>query len=75
MTTLIEKDSPLMPLLFLALVFLLLLGGGLGLAYMSGVFTGKNEVIENDRRIANLSHPFLAPTAAPGQLSLERIRD
>jgi len=54
MTTIIEKDSPLMPLLFLAVIFLILLGGGLGLAYMGGVFTGKNEVIENDKRIANL---------------------
>jgi hypothetical protein len=52
MTTIIEKDSPLMPLLFLAVIFLLLLGGGLGLAYVGGVFTGKNEVIENDKRIA-----------------------
>jgi hypothetical protein len=65
MTTIIEKDSPLMPLLFLAVVFLLLLGGGLGLAYMGGVFTGKNEVIENDKRIANLSHPLSAPATAP----------
>jgi hypothetical protein len=52
MTTIIEKDSPLMPLLCLAAIFLLLLGGGLGLAYMGGVFTGKSEVIENDKRIA-----------------------
>ena len=52
MTTIIEKDSPLVPLLVLAVVFLILLGGGLGLAYMGGVFTGKNEVIENDKRIA-----------------------
>jgi len=52
METLIEKDSPLMPLLFLAVVFLILLGGGLGLAYMGGVFTGKDEVIANDKRIA-----------------------
>jgi hypothetical protein len=65
MTTIIEKDSPLIPLLFLAFIVLLLLGGGLGLAYIGGVFTGKNEVIENDTRIASLSHPLSAPTTAP----------
>jgi ABC-type transporter Mla subunit MlaD len=64
MKTIIEKDSPLMPLLFLAVIFLLLLGGGLGLAYIGGVFTGKNEVIANDKRIANLSHPPSAPSTA-----------
>ena len=53
MTTIIEKDSPFMPLLLLAVVFLVLLVGGLSLAYMGGVFTGKNEVIENDKRIEN----------------------
>jgi hypothetical protein len=53
MTTIIEKDSPTFPLLVLAAVFLILLGGALGLAYMGGVFTGKNEVIANDKRIAN----------------------
>jgi len=53
MTTIIEKDSPIVPLLVLAVVFLILLGGVMGLAYMGGVFTGKNEVIENDKRIAN----------------------
>ena len=52
MTTIIEKDSPIVPLLILAVMFLIFLGGGLGLAYMGGVFTGKNEVIENDKRIA-----------------------
>ena len=53
MTTIIEKDSPIVPLLVLAVVFLLFVGGVLGLAYMGGVFTGKNEVIANDKRIAN----------------------
>ena len=64
MTTIIEKDSPLIPLLFLGIIVLLLLGGGLGLAYVGGVFTGKNEVIENDNRIANLSHPLSAPSTS-----------
>jgi hypothetical protein len=65
MTTIIEKDSPLMPLLFLAVMFLLLLTGGLGLAYMGGVFTGKNEVIANDKRIASLAHSASVPSTAP----------
>jgi hypothetical protein len=55
MKTIIEKDSPIVPLLALAVVFLILLGGGLGLAYMGGVFTGKNEVIANDKRIETQS--------------------
>jgi len=66
MTTMIEKDSPLVPLLVLAVVFLILLGGILGLAYMGGVFTGKNDVIANDKRIANLALPISAPSTAPG---------
>jgi hypothetical protein len=49
----IEKDSPLLPLLLLAFIFLLFLGGALGLAYAGGVFTGKNQVIANDQRIEN----------------------
>ncbi|HEV3272780.1 MAG TPA: hypothetical protein VGZ93_11420 [Candidatus Methylacidiphilales bacterium] len=48
-----EKDSPLVPLLVFGAMFFILLGGALGLAYAGGVFTGKNEVIENDKRIAN----------------------
>jgi hypothetical protein len=65
MKTIIEKDSPLIPLLVLAVMAVLLLGGGLGLAYIGGVFTGKNEVAENDKRITNLSHPLSAPATAP----------
>jgi len=65
MTTIIEKDSPLVPLLFLAVIFLLLLGGGLGLAYIGGVFTGKNEVAENDKRITNLALLKSVPSPAP----------
>ena len=53
METIIEKDSPVPAILFLVVLFLVLLGGGLGLAYLGGVFTGKNEVIPNDRRIAS----------------------
>ena len=53
MKILIEKDSPIIPLLFLAIVLLILLAGGIGLAYAGGVFTGKDEVIANDKRIEN----------------------
>jgi len=65
MTTLIEKDSPLIPLLVLAMVFLILLGGGLGLAYAGGVFAGKNQVAENDKRIANQTLLNSAPAIVP----------
>jgi hypothetical protein len=53
MKTIIEKDSPVIPLLFFAVVFLILLGGGVVLAYLGGVFTGKDEGIANDKRIEN----------------------
>jgi len=66
MTTIVEKDSPLVPLLVLAVVFLILLGGGLGLAYVGGVFTGKNDVIANDKRIESLALLKSAPSTAPG---------
>jgi len=66
MTTIIEKDSPLVPLLVLVAVFLILLGGGLGLAYVGGVFTGKNDVIANDKRIESLALLKSAPSTAPG---------
>ncbi len=60
MATLIEEDSPGMMIIVLVCVFLIFVGCGLGLAYMGGVFTGKNEVIANDKRImqhASLSDP------------------
>ena len=41
------------------------LGGGLGLAYLGGVFTGKNEVIENDQRITKQNLLNSAPSSAP----------
>jgi hypothetical protein len=53
MKIIIEKDSPLIPLLFLAVVLLIFLVGGVELAYLGGVFTGKDEVIANDKRIEN----------------------
>jgi hypothetical protein len=42
--------NPIM-LLFFGLVCLILLGIGMELAYLGGVFTGKDEVLANDRRI------------------------
>ncbi len=51
MKTIIEQDSPLLPLLVLAVACLILLAGGIELAYLGGVFTGKDEVIANDKRI------------------------
>jgi len=65
MTTIIEKDSPVTALFLMAVVFLILLGGVMGLAYVGGVFTGKNEVIENDNRIANLAFVKSAPATTP----------
>ncbi len=52
METIIEKDSPVLGIVLLAAVFLIFIGGGLGLAYLGGVFTGKDEVKANDKRIA-----------------------
>ena len=65
MTSLVERDSPLVPLLVFAVVFLILPGGGLGLANLGGVFTGNNEVIENDKRIGSLALLKSAPSCAP----------
>jgi hypothetical protein len=52
MATEIENDSPLLPLVFLAVALVVFLGAGLELAYLGGVFTGKSEVIANDQPIA-----------------------
>ena len=53
METLIEKDSPRIPLLVLTAILFLIVGSGIALAYMGGVFTGKDAVIANDLRIKN----------------------
>ena len=65
METLIEKDSPRMALIFLAVLFVLVLAGGLALAYLGGVFTGKDAVKANDLRIANMAHLPSPPLSAP----------
>jgi len=62
----IEKDSPLIPLAALAVVFLVLGACGLGLAYCGGVFTGKNDVIANDKRIAQQQLLQSAPASPSG---------
>jgi hypothetical protein len=61
METLIEKDSPRIPLLVLTAIFFLIIGSGIALAYMGGVFTGKDEVIANDLRIKNQARLQSAP--------------
>jgi len=61
METLIEKDSPRIPLLVLTAIFFLIIGSGIALAYMGGVFTGKDAVIANDLRIKNQARLQSAP--------------
>ena len=65
MTPLIEKDSPVPALIILTVLFMIFLGGVLGLAYLGGVFTGKNEVIANDKRITDLALLKSVPATAP----------
>jgi serine acetyltransferase len=64
METLIEKDSPRIPLLVLTAIFFLIIGSGVALAYMGGVFTGKDAVIANDLRIKNQARLQSAPETA-----------
>ena len=66
MTIIIEKYSRIVPLLVLTVVFVFFLGSGLGLAYLGGVFTGKNEVIANDKRLENLAFLKSGPSTTPG---------
>ncbi len=61
MKTFIEKDSPVPALLLLAFIFVVFLCGGLGLAYMGGFFTGKDDVIANDKRITDQAHLKSSP--------------
>ena len=64
METLIEKDSPRIPLLVLTAIFFLIIGSGVARAYMGGVFTGKDAVIANDLRIKNQARLQSAPETA-----------
>jgi len=63
MINLIEKDSPTTALILLAVIFSIILSGLLGLAYIGGVFTGKDAVIANDKRITDQAR--LESAAAP----------
>ncbi len=65
MGTIIEKDSPVTALVLLGSIFVLFIAGGLGLAYAGGVFTGKDAVAENDKRIANQEHLDSSPSTKP----------
>jgi hypothetical protein len=62
MPTIVEQDSPVPALLLLGAIFLFFVGGALGLAYMGGVFTGKNEVADNDKKI--VSQALIIPVSA-----------
>jgi len=65
MEHIIEKDSPRILLLVLAAIFFLIIGSGIALAYIGGVFTGKDAVTANDLRIKNESALQSAPVCAP----------
>jgi len=67
METIVEKDSPAMALVVLGIIFVLFITGALGLAYMGGVFTGKDAVAENDKRIANQAHFNSSPAVIPAK--------
>ena len=64
METLIEKDSPRIPLLVLTAIFFLIIGSGIALAYMGGVFTGKDADTANDLRIKNQARLQSSPESA-----------
>ena len=65
MTTLIEKDSPVSVFLILGVLFLVGVLGVLGVAYLGGVFTTKDDVIRNDKRIAAQALQNAPPPAKP----------
>jgi hypothetical protein len=53
MKSLVKSDSLRIPLIFLAIVLLIVFSLVLELAYLGGVFTGRDAVIANDKRIEN----------------------
>ncbi len=53
METIIEKDSPTAALVLMGCILLFFVAGVLGLAYVGGVFTGKDAVAANDKRITD----------------------
>ncbi len=64
METIIEKDSPATALILLGVICTFLIAGGLGLAYMGGVFAGKDAVAENDKRITQQALLKTTPATA-----------
>jgi hypothetical protein len=64
MDPIIEEDSPTLMIVLLAIVLLFFVVGGLGLAWMGRVFTGKDEVMANDKRILQ-EKSLAAPAHAP----------
>jgi hypothetical protein len=66
MKTIIEKDSPVPALLLLGgLILIFVVGGSMRLAYLGGVFTGKDAVAANDKRIAEQAAHTSSPTTDP----------
>jgi hypothetical protein len=61
MKTIIENNSLPISLFILAAVLVILIGFALALAYLGGVFTGRDAVIANDKRIENQA-ALLKPT-------------
>jgi len=53
MTTLIEKDPVTPAILLIFAVCIFLIGGGLGIAYVSGAFQKRTAVTENVQAIKN----------------------
>ncbi len=53
MKSIFKRDSLPITLIFVGTVLLIFFGLVLELAYLGGVFTGKDEVIANDKRIEN----------------------
>ncbi len=75
MTTLIEKDSPVPALVLIFVVIFLLVGCGLGFAYMNGAFGEKTTVIENNKTVENktaILPATVAPAVPAGAPSLEK---
>ncbi len=60
MKTVIEEDSPVVPLILLAVMVAVLLGAGLGLAYLGGLFT-KQKVADVDPKKAPPQAALIVP--------------
>jgi len=61
MTTIVERDSSGPAVLLVFVVILLMVGGGLGFAYMNGAFGEKTTVIENNKTVENRTVVLPAP--------------